>query len=149
MRGLNQSHIDAKLTTVRFIIDLFNNSKLLQIDSKQAFFSQLVKPELLSLLTEIMTYKEGPVPTFVPVIKGAAVMGKIREEIVKLTVEEIVDAVVARVEKKETGLKIEGEEGIHAEFEIGKLELLKVHVAEILTGCLQILPSKVMFVDSS
>jgi len=34
-------------------------------------------------------------------------------------------------------------EEINAEYNISKLDLLKIHVAEILTNCFQILPSKV------
>ena len=151
MKGLKQSHIDIKLSTVRFVIDLFNTSKQLQVESKQEFFTQLVKPELLSILVEIMAYKEGPT---------AGLIGN-QEEIVKAIINDIVEAAVSssvvplqhapegiHQEVKEKQLKIEGEDGMHAEFEIKKLDLLKVNVAEILTGCFQILPSKVMLRSS-
>lgn len=151
MKGLNNTHIDAKLNTVRFIIDLFNNSKQLQIESKQAFFLQLVRPELLAMLIDIMLYKE--VPTFVPIIRSDP--KQTVEETVKATVRSIVDRAIKLATEERKGsekaerarLKIEGDELIHEDYEIKKLELLKVHVAEILTGCLQILPSKVIYLD--
>jgi len=142
MKGLNSSHIDSKLNTVRFIIDLCNNSKLLQIESKQLFFVQLVQPQLMSLLTEIMMYQEN-FPDQAHTHELISTNTAMRE-----IVESMVDTAVGQGQKDgeegKTTLKIEGEEWIHSEFEVNKLELLKVHVAEILTGCLQILPSKVI-----
>lgn len=118
LQGLNDSHIDSKLNTVRFLIDLFNSSKQLQSETKEKFFSELIQEDLLQLLMEIMSYKENLV--------------KVEEEKKSLV-------------KKEESLNeiIIGDEEMDEEYEVRKLVLLKTRVAEILTNCFQILPSKV------
>ncbi len=114
LRGLRQDHIDSKLNTVRFIVDLCNVSKQLLIESRQAFFARLIQPEVIGLLMDIMLYKE------------ASKAGE------------------AKTSEPQRLQHIEGEGEFHDEYGVGKLGLLKTHVAEILTGCFQILPSKVI-----
>jgi len=118
LQGLSNVHIDVKLNTVRFLIDLFNSSKQPQIEAKEKFFTELIQEDFLKLLMEIMLYKESAA-------KG--------EEIK-----------VAPGEKKEILSKpIIGDDEMDEEYEVHKLALLKTRVAEILTNCFQILPSKV------
>lgn len=131
MKSLCHENIDHKLNTVRFIIDLCNVSKQLLIESKQAFFTQLVQPGLLSLLVDIMTYKEPATLSAKPVDPLPAKSD---------------DNLKRAPESMLLKLRIEGDEAVHDEYEVSKLELLKTHVAEILTGCFQILPSKVMHI---
>ncbi len=143
MKNLCQNDIDSKLNTVRFIIDLCNVSKQLLIDSKQAFFTQLVQPGLFSLLVDIMMYKESvPAPdlsasaaTPAPPAQPSAAPSGGDESRSKAKPKPPASMLLK--------LRIEGDQTVHGEYEVGKLELLKVHVAEILTGCFQILPSKV------
>ena len=121
---LNESHIDIKLSTVRFIIDLFNNSQQLQNENKERFFSQFVSQELLSLLIETMISNES--------------MSKINENPIK----EVAEPVVNKGEESNS-MEILGGHELDPEYEVCKLPLLKIRVAEILTNCFQILPSKV------
>ena len=120
----NEAHIGKKLSTDRFINDLFNNSQQLQNENKERFFSQFVSQELLSLLIETMIYNES--------------MGKTTENSIK----EVAEPVVNKV-KDSNSMEILGEHELDPEYEVYKLPLLKIRVAEILTNCFQILPSKV------
>lgn len=116
LQGLNDSHIDSKLSTVRFLIDLFNSSKQLQSEAKEKFFSELIQEDLLHLFMEIMLYKENAVK---------------------------VEETKSPVKKENPNEIIIGDEEMDEEYEVHKLALLKTRVAEILTNCFQILPSKV------
>lgn len=111
LKGLAHTHIDSKLSTVRFLVDLFNSSKQLQSELKEKFFTELIQEDLLQILMDIMLYKED--------VEEAKKDSTAREEV------------------------IEGDEEIDQEYEVRKLALLKTRVAEILTNCFQILPSKV------
>lgn len=115
MKGLNEPHIDKKLNTVRFIIELLKNSKQFQNEAKERFFSELIKDDFISLLMEIMVYKE-----------------------TKTNSVETKNAVL------ENGTaRIIGDEEMDQEYGIYKLELLKNRVSEVLSDCLQILSCKV------
>ena len=141
MKGLSQSNIDEKLSTVRFIIDLFNNSKQLQSELKEAFFTQLVKEKLISLLIEIMTYNEYVI-AFTTKIDNSIIQSDDGE--IMQVMKRIIDSVEKRCQEPNTAIvKIPKGEEIDPEYEVKKIELLKVHVAEILTNCFQILPSTV------
>jgi hypothetical protein len=117
LQGLSSEHIDVKLNTVRFLIDLFNSSKQLQSEAKEKFFTELIQEDLLRLLMEIMLYKES-------VVKNE-------------------EAKIASENEEALSKPIIGDEEMDEEYEVQKLALLKTRVAEILTNCFQILPSKV------
>lgn len=140
IEGLSTNNINSKLCTVRFIIDLFNNSKPLQSESKENFFNQFVNEELLFLLVEILSYNEST-------IKLPANPNVVEETEIKEILESIIDSVVTTCSEEEDKKIIETaiNDEIDLEYDVKKMELLKVHVAEILTGCFQILPSKVKY----
>eukprot|EP00826_Nyctotherus_ovalis_P066720 TRINITY_DN9893_c0_g1_i14.p1 TRINITY_DN9893_c0_g1~~TRINITY_DN9893_c0_g1_i14.p1 ORF type:complete len:158 (+),score=56.89 TRINITY_DN9893_c0_g1_i14:1324-1797(+) len=128
IKGLENASIDTKLNAVRFVIELFNSSKQLQSEGKEQFFTQLIKEKLFALLVDILTYNERVLD-----FKEDRTSD---ESQVKEVVQTVVDTVV----------KLNGnrESEIDLEYNVGKVDLLKVYVAEILTNCFQILPSKVM-----
>lgn len=128
IKGLENASIDTKLNAVRFVIELFNSSKQLQSEGKEQFFTQLIKEKLFALLVDILTYGERVVDFREDKISDASQ--------VKDAVQTVVDAVVRLNGYRETE--------IDPEYNVGKVDLLKVYVAEILTNCFQILPSKVM-----
>lgn len=142
IRGFNLTNIDAKLTTARFVNDLFKSSKQLQTAEKERFFSQLIKEELLSLLIEIMSYNEHFIVH--EETKRDAARGVV-EPVVRLTMK-------GRVEEKKMEevkyLEMSGDQEIDREYNVHKLDLLKVHVTEILTNSVQILPSNVTLYTS-
>jgi len=158
MKSLVNEHIDSKLNAVRFIIDLFNNSKQLMIESRQTFFSQMIKPKLMGLLIEIMAYKDTQtIPTIKITESPETIIKKIVDQMVQSVVnvfntprktpmtspkpEKMTDLSSETKPHPKTPLKIEGESENHSEFDIVKLVLLKSHVAEILTQSLQVVPS--------
>lgn len=136
MKGLSVAGISTKLTTARFVIDLFNNSRQLQGTTKEQFFSQMIGEELLELLVGMLTLNERTVslPAKAEATKGI-------KEIVKEVVEHIVEVVSNEEEKL---MEMEDREEVDMEYDVKKLDLLKVHAAVILTNCFQILPSKVI-----
>ena len=140
LKGLNDPHIDAKLNAINFLVDLCNNSKLVQVETKQGFFSKLIDTDLFSMLTEIMIHKE-QLASKNPEANPNACADPV-EPLSEMKTE--TTGMKSNSEEKDCVkmpiLKIEGEELMHKEYNVNKLDLLKIHVAEILTSCFQIMP---------